>query len=165
HVESGNFEIIIGASSRDLRLFADVEVVSTTDITTTDIAIEQMSLYYKPKKDWIPTKAAFELLYGRTITTTPVAKKGGYHMHSTMEELRNSFLGNQFYRILISMAEKMIKDVEAPQMGMIRKGVSEMPLRNLKMNSNGKMTQTTVEGLLLLLNGKLIKGIKKMWSK
>ncbi len=164
-VESGTFEIIIAASSRDLRLTAEVEVISSIQFEEIGKDVKAALItYYNPQEKWSISKESFENLYGREIMPIPVSKKGSYHMNSTTEELRTCFLGRLFYSLMMWMARSTMKDVDPLQMGMILTGINEMPFRNLKMNSEGRINQKTVDILLHLFNGHYLKAIKHLFS-
>jgi len=57
HIESGTFEILVGASSRDIRLTAEVEMESAPAKAAPAIDRQTLAAYYKPSKD-----ALFRLL-------------------------------------------------------------------------------------------------------
>lgn len=153
HAASGSYEILIGASSADIKLFLTVELTSTDghDSALDDLS-KQLSAYYNLSPGWKVSKESFEALFGRPIIHDPVGRRGTFHLNSTVSEIKQTFIGGILYKIIMRQLEKTFANVEEKQVAMVRAMVDEMPLRNFAMMSEGKIRRSHVRMLIRLLN-------------
>lgn len=165
-VETGDFDILIGASSKDIRQKTVVHVTST--VIFDEIQNDKrgfLDAYYDLKAGWIPSKEAFEKLFGSSEPKQDVVKKGSFHLNSTIDEIRMTTTGNLIYKIIMREVDKKFSEVEEKQKAMALAMVGEMPLRNFPMMTEGKFTRSKVQGLIDVLNGKTLKGLIKIIKK
>ncbi len=158
HVESGTFEILVGASSCDIRLSAAVEVESTQP-SAPAVSREKLAEYYVLSERAI-SKAGFEALLGRAAPVNERVKGEPYTLNTPMNDMRGTLVG----RLLAAQMEKqmqvMIKGQEdSPTALLMRAMAREAPLRLLLMMSGGAMSRATLDALLLLINGRFFKGL------
>jgi len=152
-VETGIFEVLVGASSAHIHLKAAVKVVSSSNFDETrNDQKEKRQKYYSVTPDWDVTKLDFEALYGKTIQHESVHKKGYFNRNSTIQEIQTTFLGRQIYKLIGKQVDKMFGGVDARQVAMIIAMIKELPLRNLSMTTGGKVTSKHVDVLIYLLN-------------
>jgi len=165
-VETGTFELLIGASSMEIRSKGTVTVTSTSNF---DEALndqrETLQKYYSVTPDWDVTKADFEVLYGKTVVHDPVSQKGSFNRNTTIQEIQTTFVGRQIYKVIGKQVDKMFGDVDAKQVAMIIAMINELPLRNLSMTTGGKVTSRHVDALIDVLNGHVIGGVQKLIGK
>ena len=162
-VETGTFEIFIGASSKDIRQKASIHVTSTVNFDETQNDKRGLlEEYYTLKAGWTPSKEAFEKLYGSPEPQQDVAQKGSFHLNSTIDEIRSTWMGKMIYKVIMREVDKKFSEVEEKQKAMALAMVGEMPLRNFPMMTEGKFTRVKVQGLIDLLNGKAVKGLSQM---
>lgn len=89
-MESGEYEILVGASSKEILLRETLEI--TTE--------EKQKKKKEPLSEWYerpvgyPGKESFEKLMGRKIPIYRVAVEGEYTLNSTFEELQNNWIVN-----------------------------------------------------------------------
>jgi beta-glucosidase len=157
-VEAGDFEILAGASSRDIRLAATLqlsaapEAVSPADKT-------KLAAYYNLSKDRRFSRADFEALLGRPLPPNRGPEKGSYTLNTPIGEMSGSFIGRRLFNMLKNEMDKMIKDKEDTPTGiMMAAMVQEMPLRSMLM-MGGSMNRDKLEALLLMINGHFFKGL------
>lgn len=153
HAASGSYEILIGASSADIKQFLTVELTSTDghDSALDDLS-KQLPAYYTLSPGWTVSKESFEALFGRPIIHDPVGRRGTFHLNSTVSEIKHTFIGGILYKIIMRQLEKTFANVEKKQVAMVRAMVDEMPLRNFAMMSEGKIRRSHVRMLIRLLN-------------
>ncbi len=160
NVESGNFEISIGSSSRNILLTKMIEVVSSNNHTIPILPKE----YYNINKSFNPSKEDFEVLLQHRIPTYPQIRP--FTINSTFQELSKSILGNLLYRITIKQTKKLVgKNADPSTVNMMNKMIQEMPFRNFVILSNGKISRNVGDGLILLMNRKIFKGFKRLFKK
>ena len=165
-VEAGDFEILVGSSSRDIRLSARLALVAAHGtVSNTDTG--KLAAYYTPKtgtcspsNDCSFSQADFEALLGQPVpASVPPPQKGGYPLNTPMGQMSGSFIGRQFYKAVQGQMAKMVKGKEDTPTGVLMLAMTkEMPLRSLLM-SGGFFTRVRLEALLLIINGHIWEGL------
>jgi len=158
-VEAGDFEILVGASSQDIRLTSTVRVDSAQQASPLADK-DSLSQYYTLTSSRI-SRSAFALLYGRALPENTQPKKGNYTLNTPFGDMGDSFLARQLLAMMNAQVKKMFKSndgEENPMLGMVENMLKEMPLRSLLMMSNGAVKRLTLDALLMMINGKGFKG-------
>jgi beta-glucosidase len=162
HVENGTFEILIGASSADIRATGTVWVESTQPSVRVPDLRQSVPVYYNlPQGELVIEDSAFTALYGKTLPSNKVLPGEPYTINSTLSDIKETFVGKRLYNTVLSRVSSMFGADETAKK-MAEKLVGDLPLRNLIMMSNGQFTYGMVDGLLLLMNGKLILGAARL---
>jgi beta-glucosidase len=163
HVESGPYLLRLSASSRDVRLEGRVEVESTVQAPLPDLR-KVTSGYYDLSNGIQVSDAEFTALLGRPIPQRERRKGEPHTVSSTLGDIQDKFLGRQLLSI---MRKQMLKFAgDDPGMAlMMEKMILDMPLRTLAMMSGGSLSIQVVEGLVELMNGHLVKGLKLVTTK
>jgi beta-glucosidase len=156
-VEEGDFEILVGASSRDIRLRASLHLAGAHG-TTSPVDRAKLAAYYELSKDHRFTKADFEALLGRPVPAEVKPQKGRYTLNTPISEMSDSFIGRQLYKVMTSQTKKMLKDEDTPTGAVIRAYIREMPMRGMLM-LGGPLNRPKLEALLLMINGHFFKGL------
>ncbi|MFZ9857971.1 MAG: glycoside hydrolase family 3 C-terminal domain-containing protein [Roseiflexaceae bacterium] len=160
-VERGQFEVQIGASSRDIRLQAFVEV---RGIALTPSAQQSLMADYYDLQRGNFGPGAFAVLIGQQVRAER-AQKGFYTLNTPIADMQDSWLARRFHdRIKREMAAQFTAGDESPTSIMFRTIADEMPLRTLLMFSGGNMSLARLEALLLMINGKWLRGLMALWS-
>lgn len=159
-VESGKFEVQIGASSHDIRLAKTIDVSGVT--LSTSVQKRLIDEYYDlTQGDY--SVGAFAVLVGQPFQFER-PRKGTYTLNTPIADMKDSWLARTFHaRIKQAMAEQFVVDAESPTGIMFRTMAEEMPLRSLLMLSSGRMTLSRLEALLMMMNGKWIRGLIAFW--
>ena len=159
-IEAGDFEILVGASSRDIRLASTVHIAST-QAATPPADREKLAAYYSLSKDTPISRTAFEVLYGQPLPENQQPQKGNYTLNTPIGDMSGSFIGRLLFRLMNRQVHKMFKstDDDNPLMAMIESMLKEMPLRSLAMMSNGALKRGTLNALLFMINGRYFKGV------
>jgi beta-glucosidase len=163
-VEAGLFEVRVGASSRDIRLRGTVEVTREDDYVPKVPKRELLGEYYNVPGVSTFSRGGFAALYGRALPANLPDKPGQYTLNSLLEDIRGSLVGWLLRNIIWGFARAANKD--DPEGGMARQTeyfLKYMPLRMMVMFSSGGIRLDMLEGLLELINGKLLKGIYRLW--
>ncbi len=161
HVETGKFEILIGASSRDIRLQAAVTVTSTAgDVAIPDLR-EAAPVYYTGNVAEV-TDEAFEALLGKPL---PYADEGGQPritVNSSLEEADGTPAGKKINGMLVAMFRAMSKGNPAQEKMMTAMAL-QIPIRCFISMSMGVFTEDMAAGLCRILNGEgTMKGIAEI---
>ena len=149
-VESGEFRILVGASSRDIKLEAAVNVESTSDYKIPDYR-ESAPCYYSGDITAVSDEA-FKAVLGHEIPPCERDKSQPLTILNTLEDAADGKWGGRFCRMLTKMlgAETMMGAVAL-----------QTPIKNFISMSFGIFSPRMAEGLLLILNeDKFAKGMR-----
>lgn len=161
-VPGGVYRISVGASSRDIRLQAEVHV------------------HGLPRKPWdkeIPpwytdlagkvTQADFEALLGRKIEPVQPWRKGEYTLDCSLQDMQDSFI----IRLMIKGIEKLVgrgfggAGYANPIFKLLISSSINTPLKNLSLFSPDIMSREITTGIVHLANGRYLKGLMAMVKK
>lgn len=164
HVESGAFDILVGASSADIRLRDTVQVQSTQPEIPVPDYRESAPDYYTASVQHI-SAAQFEALLGHPL---PASDKGGepLGMTSNIEDAQNTKWGGRIYRTVTTIT----KAVDKGNSGLAESVATQLPIRNFVSMSGGLFSEDMADGFIQILNddkplqgvGKIAKGVPHM---
>ena len=160
HVETGSFDILIGASSRDILLTAKVKVNSTVkNIEIPDYKCSAPCYYTADVTN--VSDSDFEALLGYQIPYKD-ADSEEITINSTLEDAANTKAGKLINNMLLGVFKAMSKG-NASQEKMMTAMALQIPIRCFISMSMGVFTPEMAEGLCLILNGKgTLKGLEKI---
>ena len=141
-VEKGDYEILVGSSSNDIRL--------RTKITKQGVACAKTAYPCGGAG-----KAAFERLIGRTVPQEP--KQKPFTLNSPLSTTKGTLFGNMILRFGVKVARKAIDDSPTAEK-MARANIYEMPIRNMGMS--GGLTRENLRGMVEVFNGHLFRGMR-----
>ena len=150
HVESGEFKILVGASSRDIKLETSINVESTVDAVVPDYKATAPCYY---GADIMNVSAdAFKAVYGKELPPSERDKNAPFTVLNTIEDSQDSKWGGRIYRLLIKLlgADTMAGSV-----------ATQLPIKNFISMSFGLFSPEMAEGLIMIIHeDKLGKGLK-----
>lgn len=147
-VESGNFEILVGASSRDIRLQADLTVESTCTAEIPDYHKTAPSYYTADvqnisDQEW---SAVYGELPCRTVdTSAPIT------IYNCLDDARHTKWGGRICRLISGIMSKF-GSAENGDGKMLQEMALQIPIRNFVAMSMGVFSEKMAEGLLQILN-------------
>ena len=157
-VEAGEFEVLIGASSRDIRLAGKIWMDSEQQVSPVDRI--KLAVYYDFLQKRPVRQAEFETLLGHPVPPNVMPQKGSYTFNTPVCDMQESFLGRQVYRIMEKQIGKMLQGMEDTPMGWLMTAMmQEAPLRSILMMGDGTLNRGQLEALLLMINGRFFKGL------
>ena len=149
HVESGDFRILVGASSRDIKLEANVYVESTVEAEIPDYR-NSAPCYYGADITNVKDEE-FTAVYGRELPPSQRDKSQPLNFLNTLEDAADGKWGGRLNRIL----KKFLG--EDTLMGAV---ALQTPIKNFISMSFGLFSPEMAKGLLVILNeDKLCKGL------
>ncbi len=168
HVESGDFEIMIAASVSDVRLSEKVIVESTqeADLTSFDFR-KTLPIYYNiTPENWEISAEDFEKLYGKPLPLNKILPGEQFTLNSTLGDVKDSGFGKIIWSAMRKGATKGKSNTEDTENNiedaLLLAVMEGLPLRGIATMSNGMVSEATLDGLLLMINGKYLKGICKV---
>jgi beta-glucosidase len=159
HVETGTYKILIGASSRDIRLEGEIKVLSNQP--DANIPERDKLSFYRdfPPDSQVPDDVFRELLR-RDLPPNKAEVKGSYTTNTPLAEMSDSLIAKLLLKVMEREVEKLVQeDPEGPTALMIRSIIKTMPLRTLMIMGWDRLTPGLIEGLLEMMNGRLISGL------
>lgn len=158
-VQGGSYNILVGASSQDIRLSKSIEVVGA-------VPVLDSSGWYQHLQGK-PSQKDLEGLLGRSISAPKPVVHGEYTMTNSIVDMQGSWV----MRILFKMMEREIgkpyggPDYNNSNFKMSLISATEVPLKNLCIVSGGVMKRNVAEGLVHMANGKFLRGLKAMMQR
>jgi beta-glucosidase len=158
-VESGEYQILVGSSSRDIRLEGSVYITSTQkDVMIPDR--DRLPAYQNFQVDGLISKEDFEKLIGRKVPNNLISARDPYTIKTPLADMGS----NPFGWILIKIVDRQLKkmtrdDPDGPTALMMRSMVKTMPLRTMLLMGGARISREILDGLLLIMNGYIYKGL------
>lgn len=159
HVESGTFEILIGASSRDIKLCKRIEVESSLPKAEIPSYKSSAACYYNADVKNVPDNQ-YKALLGRDIPQSSFNSKHKFSSESCLADAKHTKWG----KIIMAIITKgQYTNPNAPGAEEYRNTFFEIPIRNLYATNQGAITEKTAEGILMLLNNEnTLKAFQKI---
>ena len=162
HVESGTFDILIGASSADIRLRSSITVRSTRPDAPIPDYRETAPDYYTGNVQHIPAQQ-FEAVLGEKLPDPQKAGKVG--MTGNIEDAQNTKWGGRVHKAVLMIT----RAVDKGNSGMAEAVATQTPIRNFVSMSGGLFSEDMADGFLQILNdekplqgaGKILKGVPR----
>ena len=99
-MEPGEFQVLIGASSRDIRLSGAVEVTSTWQVVVDPLQRRRLQPYHAAATSFPIARPAFETLYGRTLPSNDLAKGDEHTLNTPIGDTRDTIAGRLLYKMI-----------------------------------------------------------------
>ena len=169
HIESGAFDILVGASSQDIRLKATVNVTSAAPSAPVPDYRATAPYYYdltetNEQKRTIPIEQ-FAALYGASVVDNVPYAKGEFNANCSVGDVSVSGVG-KFLNNIITFGVGLIAGNATNREMMVHSAI-DMPLRGFMGFTGGLLSMECVEGLVDMCNGtkggfgRFIRGFKK----
>ncbi len=150
-VESGDYEVAIGVSSRDIAKVYPIRIKGSNDAKSTR---NESSCYYKKIAF---NEEDFRKLLGLRVLPPLNEKSRSYSLNSTLGDVKDSVAGLAVYKLV---KQGINKEMMAMDEDSITKMLNYLPLRILAIASLDRFNFDQAQGLVDVLNNKLIRGVK-----
>jgi len=162
-LEAGDFEILVAASSADIRLKTTIAMDSQDSLSPWAQSLSEIvPAYYEPQKLNLRDHSEsgdFARLYGVPLPSENKPLQEKFTRYSTLEEMRTTPKGKKVADTMMNQAMKMFgEDPDPKTLAMMKAMFSETPLHKMSMMSGGEMTMDMVDHLLNEANGMPDKG-------
>ena len=161
-VEPGNYRILVGSSSREIHLEGTVQLTATQ--TPAPIPErDRVPAYVNFPSDARIARADFEALLGRPTPNNTISEREPATINTPLADLQHSFVARQLKKVVQKEIEAMSEDnPDSPNTLMITAMMLDAPLRTILMFGGDKLNQTMMDGLILMINRRFIKGLIKL---
>ena len=165
-MEPGEFEVLFGTSSRDIRLSGAVVVTSTLQVVADPAQRRKLQPYHAPATSFPIARLAFEALCGRTLPSNDLAKGDEHTLNTPIGDMRDTIAGRLLYKVIQRKIDKMTEggNHDEPMSIMVKRMGEELPLRGIMMSS-GKLTHGMLDGVLMMINGRALRGMRKLLTE
>lgn len=160
--ERGIYQVLVGASSRDIRLEGNIERAGTETENPYDRS--ELSLYFSGKITEVDDRT-FEKLIGRELPSSSLSfyKKKRIHVdyNTTVMDLRYApgWTGRVFAGAL-RFAERFLRLIGKRTLAnTLVMGMFHNPMRGLSRMSGGMISWGQLNGLMMMFNGHFFKGL------
>ncbi|MCC8023429.1 MAG: glycoside hydrolase family 3 C-terminal domain-containing protein [Clostridiales bacterium] len=164
HVESGKFDILIGANIRDIKLQAEVGVTSTVEADIPDYR-ETAPSYYAADVQNVPDKE-FSAVLGHDIPAAVRRPGERITLLNSLEDAADTKWGGRICRMVLAVMSRTDTSSIAGSesgAGMLEAMALQIPIRNFVQMSGGVFSEKMAEGLILMLNDEApVKGVGKI---
>lgn len=159
-VESGEYKIRVGSSSRDIRQVATVYVsVDENSPVVPDYSKSAPVYYFTGGEGIAISQNEFEAVYGSALRLHEMPRKGNHSLNSTTSDLMDSWIGRRYNGFVQKEMRKQYKiEPRKDQIRMMAAMMEDYPLRGFVSSSNGLVSRALLEGMLVMINGRVIKG-------
>ena len=155
---NGKYEILVGASSRDIRLS---EVITKKDLDKSvevENYKEECPIYYNMDSIKSISQEDFKKLYKGEIEENVPTKRGEFDRNATIGDLQCCLVGKIIMWAAPKVIASQVKNADFTTMLMIKQGMIEMPLRGLNGVTQGLLDEKVMDGMLLWANKHRFKG-------
>lgn len=169
-LENGNYEILLAASSADIRLRAKLKVWEGKEEESPYSKEAELSYDKPPKK--IP--AGFNELTGVMCGNTASSSTLG--LESSLKDFRRTLMGKILYKAVMGVIQKEYKkalimpdslerDTRLKNSYFIVRMMPSNSLRSMCMSSSGQFTYNIAVGFVEMANGHFLRGIRAFLNK
>ena len=165
HVETGEYEIQIGASSRDVRRKISLKVSGAEDVQIPDYR-KTAPTYYDTKQDLskVPDEQ-FVAILGRPLPKRQSEKGDSFDYNSTLGDISAHWFGKIFTNNFKKKAMAHMGDVGEDIVVLMEHMFNDMPLRSVKMVAGDQLPPNLLDGVLAIVNGKFFRGMRLILKK
>lgn len=149
HVETGEFDIMIGASSRDIKLTKTITVTSTVDAVVPDYR-KTAPAYYTADIAAMDN-AQWEAVYGQQLPARERDKTQKIDIYCCLNDARHTKWGGKICNLIQGIMSKM-GSAENGDGKMLAAMATQIPIRNFVAMSMGVFSPEMADGLLMMLN-------------
>ena len=149
-VEAGEYEIRLGASSRDIRLRTRLKVQSSQRLSDAVRGVGGLD----------GSDQAFAALLGKPVPSAEPSRP--YHLNSSLGEIGETALGRFIRSKVASGFQKRMGVAEGDEatVRMFEAMANNMPLRSLALFSGGRLSFNGLAALVALLNHRLLTALR-----
>ena len=161
YAPKGEYDVLIGSSSRDIRLEGTVKVDFKESQPIPDYATI-CPQYYDIENSETIDDSQFRNLYGKDIAPNVAPKRGEFNYNTTIGDFSCCLIGKLIIKVAPKLIKSQVPDADMTTMIMLTQGMKAMPLRGLTGISSGLIDTRLIDGMLLWGNKHRLRGLCKM---
>ncbi|WP_186578471.1 beta-glucosidase family protein [Aquibacillus kalidii] len=163
-VEEAEYEIMIGASSADIRLEDTIFIEGTGASVPYDK--EKLPSYYSGNANNI-SKEEFEILLEREVpvSTWDRTKPLGYTDTIEQCQYAKGLFGRLIYHSIVFAHWSLWKIGKRSTANLIMMSIYHMPFRGIARLTGGIVNMPMLDGILMMVNGQFFKGLRHVFKE
>lgn len=158
HVESGAYQVLVGNSSKDIHLQAEIAIQSTQPTAIVPDYTAIAPGYYNLAADPLEIPVdQFETVLGAKISRNEDGQP--FTVNSTLSDAQKTFIGRQLFKIFTKRMDNVSRlddGQDETMQRMVMAMVMDMPFRSFSMAG---LSHPMIQSLVDLLNNKILKGL------
>ena len=166
HCEAGEYRLLLGTSAADTPLEAVVKVfIDQPDVSVPDYSQSAPGYYAYGTGSLQVSDANYEALYGRSLPLDPQGETKPYDLNSTLWDARKRLRGKLLEVILKREGRKRVSgggEYQEANDRIVDASIMDAPLRSYAL---GGVPMRVPEAIALILNGKVVKAIRKLLER
>lgn len=160
--DDGIYHLQICKNARDILVETPIEIQTGKEYTS---CIWNTLKSYQAKNGLTFENADFERMIGQPLRPSHMTHQRPFTINNNLEDIQHTFIGKKFNKILLSKVDETITDMPESFKLMVKKGISQQPLRSLVLLSGGQVKMGQMEFLLALINRKFGKALLSLFRK
>lgn len=148
-VETGEFDILVGASSRDIKL-SETIIVESTDMAEIPDYRESAPAYYTADINNM-NGSQFEAVYGKPMPSSEIDRTKKIDIYCCINDAKYTKWGGKIAKLIKFIMTKM-GSTENGDGAMLAAMATQIPIRNFVQMSMGVFSPKMAEGLINILN-------------
>ncbi|WP_080848737.1 beta-glucosidase family protein [Cytobacillus gottheilii] len=163
-IEEAEYDIMIGASSVDIRLQGSIYIEGTGAEAPYDQ--EKLPSYFTGNARHV-SKEEFEMLLGRKVPASAWDRTKPLGYTDTIEQCQyaKGFTGRLIYHSIVFAHWVLWKMGKRSSANLIMMSIYYMPFRGIARLTGGIVNMQMLDGILLMVNGRFIKGLRHVWKE
>jgi beta-glucosidase len=153
-IETGDYSIILGKHA--------CSEIESMDVHLSGEEVHVSSLSYQK---YTYDTSDFQKLIPHPLPPKSIKKGRPYNLSSTLEDASHTWLGKLVAKLVVRTAMKQTASMSHDMIEIAKKTMMETPIQMLVLFSAGQVTFEMGEGLVDLMNGHVIKGLRKLRKK
>lgn len=156
-IETAEYEIMVGASSADIRL-VEIMKIQGTDAPL-PYTVEELPTYYSGKANNVRLEE-FEKLLGHKVPvpTWDRTKPLGYNDTIAQCQYSKGVFGRLIYKFLVFSYWYLRKTGKRSAANLIMMSIYHMPFRGIARTTGGVVNMPMLDGILMMVNGHFFRG-------
>jgi beta-glucosidase len=158
-IEGAEYDIMVGASSVDIRLMKTIMIEGTSAPNPYDK--EQLPAYYSGNVSNVSIQE-FEKLLGHSVPapTWDKTKPLGYNDSISQCQYARSWIARLAYHILVFANWYLIKRGKRNLSNTVIMSIYHMPFRGIARQTGGVINMPMLDGILMVVNGHFFQGLR-----
>ncbi|MCL2124763.1 MAG: glycoside hydrolase family 3 C-terminal domain-containing protein [Oscillospiraceae bacterium] len=165
HVESGEYEICLGASINDIRQRASILIESTKDAHVPDYHMSAPGYYNLADGISHVPDNEFIAILRRPLPARERAADMPFDRNSTYSDICSKWIGRVIVKNIKKQAFKTLENAGDDINTMLDSMFDDMPVRGITSMAGDRLSKGFIDGMLLALNGRLLRGLWMMLRK
>jgi len=162
-LENVNYNVYVGINVQTTDEIFQILVDDANDLSYLKNYQKENEMYYR-RADFNPSIKDFTTLFGESLPLFFANRKRPFTLANNISDTTDYWWGRTIYKIMAKTSRKLAGDDVVLQ-EMAVETIKELPFRSLSALSSGEVSTNQRDAILLLVNGKPIRGIFKFLRK